>query len=91
MGYQPRTVIRRCPACGAGDQVVKFRGMFSCDVRLECPCGVAGPWRKWSPDERRDPWHDAAGGWSAVFGEPQMTRPPPPVAMRVSRPPSEAV
>jgi hypothetical protein len=90
MGYQPRTMIRACPACHKSEQVLKFRGLFSCDVRLECPCGVAGQWRHWSPDQRRDPWHDACAGWSDVFGEPD--RPPPPVSLRFSRPPSsEAV
>lgn len=81
MGYQPRTAIKRCPGCGQGAQFMTFRSLFSCDVRLECICGVAGQWRRWSPDERREPWRDAAEGWAAVFGQPDLPRPPPPMGM----------
>lgn len=84
MGYQPRFSVRRCPGCGEGRQFLKFRGLFSCDVRLECPCGVAGQWRHWSPDDRADPWRDAAIGWEDAFGPADTPRPPPPMAMRVA-------
>lgn len=85
MSFRPRTVIRACPGCGQSRQFDRFRSMFSCDVRLECPCGVAGQWRNWSPNERRDPWHDAAAGWEAAFGLAEMrSPPPPPVDVRVT-------
>lgn len=83
MSYRPRTAIRQCPGCGQGKQFVRLRGFFSCDVRLECPCGVAGQWHDFSDDESCDRWRAAAIGWADAFGEPNLPRPPPPMGMPV--------
>lgn len=75
MNYCPRYVIADCPKCGS-DLDVKFKGVFSNLVHLQCRCGVAGPWREYSG--RGDPWHDAARGWTSVFPTPDMGHPPMP-------------
>lgn len=59
-----------CPNCG---QQPKVKITFFRGSRMECRCGVAGPfvWSDW-------PEHDAREAWSAIAGHPILHRPKPP-------------
>ena len=76
MTYVPRTPTQPCPNCGSTNQQPKYKRLFSAQVRLECACGVSGPWEQ---DQlgSRSPWHYAADGWHKVFPLKPKTKQPP--------------
>ena len=75
MGFSPLKKIAKCPYCKGefGKPVVKSKGFFHRVVRMECPCGVSGPWQ-YSPDDKED-WAVASEGWRVIAGD---LGPPPP-------------
>lgn len=62
-----RLSLQYCPGCGGREMKPSWRGLFSKDIRMECPCGVAGKWRRLAGG---DAWDTAAEGWAAAFGYP---------------------
>jgi hypothetical protein len=69
----PLPRINWCPNCGAFPKVSRCSIFQGNAMRLECSCGVAGPYvsaGEWQHQR-------AYAAWGTVFGQPE--RPAPPV------------
>lgn len=76
----PNVLVGRCRHCGGYPRVrqsqfnlLRRRPL----VRMECGCGVCGPWCEIAP-EKRNSWNVAAIGWAAISAP---LPPPPPKPM----------
>jgi len=71
MVYRPLPRTNGCPNCGAQPRVKArlFRGL-----RVECACGVAGPY----VSDSDWPEHDALNAWGKIAGWSVLIRPPAP-------------
>lgn len=79
MGHIPNILIAPCPVCQGTSGEPELRTKWRwCRVfaRLECRCGVCGPWVVAQPE--RSASNVAGAGWNLMASRPGQFGTPPP-------------